>query len=142
MKWCVRQHQAERAISRRDRRCDRRAHAPREEHDRTTRARQHALLLRRVLDRQAARGIEKTVLAVPPARRPPITALDLDREARPALAALSERIVAYAAQAAGDPEVLARTDPRRVADALDGTQAPEADRLAIGRAVVALRRIR
>jgi chorismate mutase len=90
----------------------------------------------------AARGIEKTVLAVPPARRPPIPTLDLDREARPALAAHSERIVAYAAQAAEDPEALARTDPQRVADALDGTQAPEADRLAIGRAVVALRRAR
>ena len=64
--------------------------------------------------------------------------LDLDREARPALARLSDLIVARAADLAGDPEPAA-LDLDEIAAALDSSLAPAGARLAIARAIVELR---
>lgn len=87
----------------------------------------------------AARAVQRAWLAVPPADRAPVEPLDLETEARPALAALSRTIVARAAAVAADPVALAALDPARVAAALDPSLAPAADRETIATAVLGLR---
>src|SRR5207237_10209463 len=62
-------------------------------------------------------------------------ALDLEREARPALARISELIVARAADLTADPGALASLDPERVAESLDGSLAPAPHRRAIASAI-------
>ncbi|HYR97088.1 MAG TPA: transporter substrate-binding domain-containing protein [Candidatus Binatus sp.] len=64
--------------------------------------------------------------------------LDLERAARPALARLSDLIIARAADLARDPEPAA-LEAEKIAAALDGSLAPAEARLAIARAVVGLR---
>jgi hypothetical protein len=64
--------------------------------------------------------------------------LDLEREARPALARLSDPIVARAAEIARDPAP-GGLDGGAIAGALDGSLAPPDARRAISQAVVALR---
>jgi len=84
---------------------------------------------------EAARALEHEFLVHPE----PVDALDLEREARPALARVSELIVDRAADLVGDPAALAALDPARVAEALDASLAPAAQRLAIARAIALLR---
>jgi cyclohexadienyl dehydratase len=86
----------------------------------------------------AARAAEEAFLATPRAARPPVPTLDLQREARPALAAISDVIVERAGDLVAEPDHLARVDAARLAEALDGTLTPHAARLAIARAVVTL----
>jgi cyclohexadienyl dehydratase len=83
----------------------------------------------------AARMLEHAFLAHPWVIEP----LDLEREARPALARVSDGIVARAADLARDPEALGRLDAHTIAESLDSSLAPAEARLAIARAVVALR---
>src|SRR6266702_882277 len=80
---------------------------------------------------EAARALEHEFLVHPE----PVDALDLEREARPALARVSELIVDRAADLVGDPAALAALDPARVAEALDGSLTPVTQRLAIARAI-------
>jgi cyclohexadienyl dehydratase len=88
----------------------------------------------------AGRAVQTGFLATPRAARPPVPGVDLEREARPALAAISAGIVARAADLARPPGSLARADPETLAARLDATLTPAARRLAIARAVVALGR--
>ncbi|HLK12427.1 MAG TPA: transporter substrate-binding domain-containing protein [Candidatus Binatia bacterium] len=88
----------------------------------------------------AARAVERAVLALPPGERPPVPPLDLAREARPALAAVSETIVARAAAVAADPAALAAESPARLAQRLDPVLTPAPARRAIAEAIVGLRR--
>jgi cyclohexadienyl dehydratase len=85
----------------------------------------------------AARAAQAAFLATPAAERPPVDPLDLEREARPALARLSAEIVARAAAVARDP-ALAAVDRERLADALDASLAGPADRRAIAAAILRL----
>jgi len=85
---------------------------------------------------EAARALEREFLAHPEE----VDGLDLEREARPALARISEQIVARAADLAADPAALASLDPGRVAEALDASLTPAPHRLAIARAIARLRR--
>ncbi len=91
---------------------------------------------------EAARAIEHATLALPPAARPPAPPLDLEGEARPALAALSAAIVARAAAVATEPAALAAENPARLAEQLDPLLAPAPARRAIAEAVVGLRQAR
>src|SRR5206468_1012032 len=79
----------------------------------------------------AARAVEHEFLAHPEEG----DALDLEREARPALARISELIVARAADLTADPGALASLDPERVAESLDGSLAPAPHRRAIASAI-------
>src|SRR2546422_8032813 len=83
----------------------------------------------------AARAVEHEFLAHPEEG----DALDLEREARPALARISELIVDRAADLAADPGALAALDPGRVAEALDGSLTPVTQRRAIASAIALLR---
>jgi cyclohexadienyl dehydratase len=67
-----------------------------------------------------------------------IEVLDLEREARPAIARLSDPIVACAAEIVRDPAPAA-LDRAEIAAALDGSLAPAHARRAIARAVAGLR---
>jgi cyclohexadienyl dehydratase len=87
----------------------------------------------------AARERQETFLATPLAERPPVEPLDLDTEARPALARISDSLVERAADLASDPAALATLDPTSVADALDPSLATRAARRAIADAIVGLR---
>jgi cyclohexadienyl dehydratase len=80
----------------------------------------------------AARGIQRAYLASPW----PVDALDLERAARPAVARVSEIVIARVAALAADPPARSALDPARVADGLDPLT-PAADRLAIARALLA-----
>ena len=82
----------------------------------------------------AARAAQEAFLQQPWA----VERLDLDREARPALARLSDLIVARAADLARDPEPSA-LHLDEIAAALDPSLAPAGARLAIARAIVELR---
>lgn len=84
----------------------------------------------------AARAVQETFLAHPWDVEP----LDLDREARPALAGISELILARAADVTAEPAAIAALDPRALAARLDPTLADEARRSAIANALVQLRR--
>jgi len=83
---------------------------------------------------EAARHLEQEFLAHPEE----VDTLDLEREARPALARISELIVDRAADLAADPGALAALDPGRVAEALDGSLTPAAHRRAIASAIAHL----
>ena len=80
----------------------------------------------------AARAIQRAYLASPW----PVDALDLERAARPAVARVSELVIARAADLAADGAARASLDPARVAEGLDPLT-PAADRLAIARALLA-----
>jgi len=85
----------------------------------------------------AARDIQHRFLARPW----PVDALDLERDARPAIARLSDEIVARAGdllEAGGLPSGI---DPDAIASTLDPSWATPADRLAIARAILGLRRL-
>src|SRR6266404_837398 len=83
---------------------------------------------------EAARHLEQEFLAHPEE----VDTLDLEREARPALARISELIVDRAADLAADPGALAALDPGRVAEALDGSLTPAMHRRAIASAIAHL----
>ena len=68
-----------------------------------------------------------------------VDALDLEREARPALARISELIVDRAADLAADPGALAALDPARVAEAFDASLTPATHRRAIAGAIAHLK---
>ena len=87
----------------------------------------------------AGRAVQRAFLALPPDRRPPVVPLDLDRDARPAIANLTDQIVARAAALASDRTGLAGVAPNDVAEALDPTLTPAFERGEIGEAVIALR---
>jgi len=87
---------------------------------------------------RAARDIQDAYRAIPARDRPPVETMDLEREARPALAGLSRTIVARAADLAHGRIGSSRPTAAVLADALDASLAPAADRLAIAEAVVAL----
>jgi len=84
---------------------------------------------------EAARALQHDFLAHPW----DLELLDLESEARPALARISELIVTRAADLAAAPDASAPPDARRVARTIDAWLAPETHRLAIARAIVALR---
>jgi cyclohexadienyl dehydratase len=88
---------------------------------------------------EAARAVEHAALDLPPAARPPEPPLDLEREARPALAAVSAAIVARAAAVAAEPAALAAESPTQLAERLDPLLAPAPARRAIAEAIVGLR---
>ncbi|HUE30203.1 MAG TPA: transporter substrate-binding domain-containing protein [Verrucomicrobiae bacterium] len=84
---------------------------------------------------EAARHLENEFLAHPEE----VDALDLEREARPALARISALIVDRAADLAADPGALAALDPARVAEMLDGSLAPAPSRRTIASAIAHLK---
>jgi chorismate mutase len=86
----------------------------------------------------AARHVQDAYRAMPPGERPPVETMDLEQDARPALAGVSRTIVARAADVARGRMGPVRPTAAVLADALDASLAPEADRLAIAEAVVAL----
>jgi chorismate mutase len=88
----------------------------------------------------AARAVQRSFLALPPAARPPVDPIDLVHQARPAIAGLSHDILARAADVAGNQEALAAVDPADIAGALDASLVPATDRDAIAAAVKDLRR--
>ncbi len=90
----------------------------------------------------AARAVQRAYLAMPRDARPRVDPLDLAWQARPAIAALSEQIVARAADVAADPAALARVAPETIADALDASLVPAAQRTAIAAGVKGLRATR
>jgi cyclohexadienyl dehydratase len=87
----------------------------------------------------AARAAQRRFLATPPGTRSPRTVADLD-ELRTAIAAISTTIVARAADVAAAPEALAAERAPHLAERLDPALAGPEARLAIGRAVLRLRR--
>lgn len=87
----------------------------------------------------AGRAVQRAYLALPPTRRPPVVSLDLERDARPALGALTDQIVARAAALVKDKNGLAGVGPDDVAEALDPSLTPAFERGEIGEAVVGLR---
>jgi len=89
---------------------------------------------------RASRRVQDAYRAVPSRERPAIETMDLDTEARPALAGIAAIIVARAAEVAHDPVGLPRPTAALIADALDPSLVPLDDRLAIAQAVVALLR--
>jgi cyclohexadienyl dehydratase len=90
----------------------------------------------------AARTIQEEFLAAPVSDRPPVPVLDLDRDARPALARLSEEILARAAVAAASGPALAGVDPAVLAGMLDPVLTPARSRHAIADAVAGLAHVR
>jgi cyclohexadienyl dehydratase len=86
----------------------------------------------------AARHIQDAFRALPAAGRPAVEAMDLESEARPALARISATIVDRAADVARGKANPVRPTPAVIADALDASLAPPDDRLAIATAVAAL----
>jgi cyclohexadienyl dehydratase len=87
-------------------------------------------LFRALID--AARAVQRDFLAHPW----PVETIDLERAARPAVARVSELVIARAADLAADGAARASLDPARVAEGLDPLT-PAADRLAIARALLA-----
>lgn len=111
------------------------------------RARERAALLKMDPDRvgalfdvlvRAARHAQDAFRATPEADRPPVEAMDLEQEARPALARLSGTIIDRAADIAHGRVGAVRPTAAVVADALDPSLATADDRLAIANAVLAL----
>jgi len=84
---------------------------------------------------EAARALEHDFLAHPWEVEP----LDLEREARPALARISELIVTRAADLVAAPAAVAALDAKRLAASLDASLASAQDRLAIASAIGRLR---
>jgi len=89
----------------------------------------------------AARAIQETYLAQAPGERPAVPTLDLQHEARPALAAISDAIVERAGDLAEDPGHLTSIDPRRLAEMFDGGLVPPALRLGIARTIPHVQRV-
>ncbi|MFN8545003.1 MAG: transporter substrate-binding domain-containing protein [Candidatus Binatia bacterium] len=87
----------------------------------------------------AARMIERSFLATSQERRSLVEPLDLTRDIRPALAAVSEAIVTRAAAVAGDREAFAKVDATALSERFDPFLTPLADRRAIARGILALR---
>jgi cyclohexadienyl dehydratase len=87
----------------------------------------------------AAREVQHDYLSLPVARRPEVGAFDLERDLRPALAAISSAIVARAADLSADPAALEREDADALAARLDASLASASIRRAIGREIAALR---
>jgi cyclohexadienyl dehydratase len=90
----------------------------------------------------AGRTIQEGFLATPAAERPPVPPLDLDRDARPALARLSEEILVRAAAVVQSGPALAGVDPAVLAAMLDPVVTPERSRHAIADAVAGLAHVR
>lgn len=88
---------------------------------------------------RAGRQVQERFLASPVEQRPQVDALDLDVELRPALAKLTEPIVARAADVAGVPDALAGTSPEALAGFLDEA-VPRESRVRVANEIVALRR--
>ena len=65
-------------------------------------------------------------------------AVDLEREARPALGRISTAIIARAADLAGDPHLATALDPKQLAETLDTSLATAPERLAIANALAQL----
>jgi cyclohexadienyl dehydratase len=86
----------------------------------------------------AARASQDAVRAMPASERPPIEVMDLEQDMRPALASLSDEIVAVAADLAHDPRDPMLPGREQVAGALDPSVTPAAERLAIATAVLRL----
>jgi cyclohexadienyl dehydratase len=86
----------------------------------------------------AARNVQREYRARPANERPIVETMDLESEARPALARLSRTIVARIADVARDPQPNPRPSAAIVADALDPSLASPEDRLAIAASIVAL----
>jgi cyclohexadienyl dehydratase len=86
----------------------------------------------------AARHAQDAYRVLPAGARPPVEAMDLDTQARPALASISATIVARAADLSHDTIGPVRFAPAVLADALDPSLATPKDHLAIATAVVAL----
>jgi cyclohexadienyl dehydratase len=87
----------------------------------------------------AAREVQHGYLSLPVARRPEVGAFALERDLRPALAAISSAIVARAADVSADPTALAHEDAATLAARLDASLASATIRQAIGREIAALR---
>jgi cyclohexadienyl dehydratase len=87
---------------------------------------------------RAARHAQDAYRALPAGERPTVESMDLDTQARPALAGISATIVDRAADVSRDTIGPVRPTPAVLADALDPSLATPADRLAIATAVVAL----
>ncbi len=88
----------------------------------------------------AARGAQTDFLAIPRDKRPPVQSLDLVREARPALAALMETIVARAGDVAGAPKSLGNLNTGLLSGAFDPLVTPRPERIGVARAIKGLRR--
>ena len=88
----------------------------------------------------AARAAQREFLAIPRDKRPPVQALDLAREARPALASLMETIVARAADVANAPKALNGLNTGLLSGAFDPLVTPRPELLALARAIKGLRR--
>ena len=87
---------------------------------------------------RAAKHAQDDYRALPADGRPPVESMDLDTQARPALAGISATIVDRAADLSRDEIGPVRPTAAVLADALDPSLASNADRLAIASAVVAL----
>jgi chorismate mutase-like protein len=87
---------------------------------------------------RAARRVQDDHRALPLRERPLVETMDLERDARPALARLSRTIVARAAAVAHAQPEGARPTAALLAAALDPSLVPADDRLAIAEAVLAL----
>jgi cyclohexadienyl dehydratase len=87
----------------------------------------------------AARAVQRRARTTRPRPHEPLEALDLARDLRPALAALSTTIVARAADVAADPARLGAVAAGPLVARLDAAVSAT-DRAAIARAVLALRR--
>ena len=87
---------------------------------------------------RAARHAQDAYRALPDGARPPVESMDLDTQARPALAGISTTIIDCAADVSRDDIGPVRPTAAVLADALDPSLASKADRLAIATAVVAL----
>jgi cyclohexadienyl dehydratase len=120
---------------------------PAQEADVVARARERAALLHVEPDRiaalfdaliVAARHVQDRFRAMPAAERPVVETMDLEQDARPALARVSTTIVARAADVAHGRLGAARPTAAVLADALDASLASHDDRLAIASAVAAL----
>jgi cyclohexadienyl dehydratase len=120
---------------------------PAQEAEVVARARERAALLQVDPDRiaalfdalvAAARHVQDDFRATPSADRPVVETMDLEQDARPALARISATIVARAADVAHGRLGGPRPTPAVLADALDASLAAPDDRLAIGSAVAAL----
>jgi cyclohexadienyl dehydratase len=90
-------------------------------------------LFRAQLD--AARSVQRAFLDTPPDHRPPVPTLDLERQARPALARISAAIVDRAAELASD-RARAPLDPHQLAASLDPSLVLADARVAIAGALV------
>jgi len=87
---------------------------------------------------RAARHVQDAYRTTPEDDRPPVEGMDLEQEARPALAQLSGTIVDRAADLSRDPVGRMRPTAAVLADALDPSLASADDRFAIASAVLAL----